>query len=78
MNHFVPTLLEDPKSKRAEKLLKIISTSTKDIAMIENPRDDLFTMPEYAKLRMIIDYITGMTDTFALDLFQKLEGITIA
>ena len=76
--HFVPTLLEEPESKRAEKLLKIISTSTKDIAMIENPRDDLFTMPEYAKLRMIIDYITGMTDTFALDRFQKLEGITIA
>ena len=32
---------------------------------------------EYKKLQMIVDYISGMTDTYALNLYQNLKGIKL-
>ena len=29
----------------------------------------------YLRLMLVTDYITGMTDTFAKDLYQELNGI---
>jgi dGTPase len=31
----------------------------------------------YERLLLAIDFVSGMTDSFALDLFRKLRGVTI-
>lgn len=31
----------------------------------------------YAKIQSIVDFVTGMTDVYALDLFRKIKGITV-
>lgn len=36
-----------------------------------------YSNDEYKKLQLIVDYITGMTDTYAIDLFQELKGIKL-
>lgn len=33
--------------------------------------------PEYSKFQLVVDFISGMTDSYALDLYQKLNGIKI-
>ncbi|MBC8487763.1 MAG: dNTP triphosphohydrolase [Bacteroidetes bacterium] len=63
--------------KRAEKLMGLISGSLKVSALIESKETDIFKIDNYYKLRLIVDFISGMTDKFALSLYQKLSGIKI-
>ena len=32
---------------------------------------------EYKKLQLIVDFITGMTDSYAIKLYQELKGIKL-
>ena len=32
---------------------------------------------EYAKIQSIVDFVSGMTDLYALDLYRKIKGINI-
>ncbi|MGL5683255.1 MAG: deoxyguanosinetriphosphate triphosphohydrolase [Marinifilaceae bacterium] len=32
---------------------------------------------DYAKIQTIVDYVSGMTDSYALDLYRKLQGIEL-
>ena len=32
---------------------------------------------EYKKLQLIVDFITGMTDSYAINLYQELKGIKL-
>lgn len=60
--------------KRAEGL---ISKSILRAAFAENelPEDSsIRDLDDYYKLRVIVDYITGMTDQFAINQYQKLSG----
>ncbi|WP_299765480.1 dGTP triphosphohydrolase [uncultured Dokdonia sp.] len=55
------------------RLYKIISSSHKKVYEdIEN-----YSNTEYKKLQLIVDFISGMTDTYAIRLFQELKGIKI-
>lgn len=36
---------------------------------------DVNNLSEYAKLRLVVDFISGMTDKFAISLYQQLIGI---
>tara|TARA_R110000751_G_scaffold126574_4_gene228511 strand:+ start:15846 stop:17213 length:1368 start_codon:yes stop_codon:yes gene_type:complete len=55
------------------RLYKIISSSHKKVYEdIEN-----YSNAEYKKLQLIVDFISGMTDTYAIRLFQELKGIKI-
>ena len=55
------------------RLYKIISSSHKKVYEdIEN-----YSSSEYKKLQLIVDFISGMTDTYAITLFQELKGIKI-
>lgn len=38
----------------------------------QNPSKEIFD--DYHKLRIIVDFISGMTDQYALDHYQKLSG----
>ena len=31
----------------------------------------------YCKLRLVVDFIAGMTDSYAIDLYQELKGIKL-
>lgn len=55
------------------RLYKIISSSHRKVyEEIEN-----YENSEYKKLQLIVDFISGMTDRYAIRLFQELKGIKI-
>lgn len=55
------------------RLFKIISSSHKKVY------EDIESYPntEYKKIQLIVDFISGMTDTYAITLYQELKGIKI-
>lgn len=83
---FVPTILNSTQKEiedtriYAGKLYKLISPNFKYIA-----RHDYYTseyrefkdIPIYDKLHLVVDYISGMTDSFAVNLYKKLLGIEL-
>ncbi|MBD5321134.1 MAG: hypothetical protein HDS07_09650 [Bacteroides sp.] len=38
---------------------------------------DVNNLSEYNKLRLVVDFVSGMTDKFAVTLYQELIGIKI-
>lgn len=60
-------------NNRESRLYKIISSSHKKVF------EDVEAYPndEYKKLQLIVDFISGMTDRYAIRLFQELKGIKI-
>jgi dGTPase len=68
LNAFVTAVLT-PQDARSEKLLLLI------------PRQfpiDLSGKDLYGNVQSAVDFISGMTDLFATDLYQKMQGIRIA
>ncbi|MHB8336111.1 MAG: dGTP triphosphohydrolase [Ignavibacteriaceae bacterium] len=83
LNHFVFVFLnhkkEDDEFKtEANKLFDLISNSMRTVIEIETTQKEIYKLNDYYKLRLIVDYISGMTDQFALKLYQKLQGIRIS
>lgn len=77
-NHFVNDLINYKSSKgneRAKKLLSLISGSLQTIIILETGEKEIYKWKDYYKLRLIVDFVSGMTDKFALKLFQELQGI---
>ena len=36
------------------------------------------TLPDtYTKIRAVLDYVSGITDIYAVDLYRKIKGISI-
>ena len=67
LKEFVDAVLE-PVGARAEKLLQLIPAQyviTKDRKFL------------YNDIQSVVDFISGMTDLYALDLYRKITGITI-
>lgn len=62
-------------NNREARLYKLISSSFRHI--YENYNKDEDVSKQYKKFQLVLDFITGMTDSFALDLFQKLKGINL-
>jgi dGTPase len=56
------------------KICKLIS-STFRYAVDHN---DNYPQEDYKKLRLLIDYISGMTDTYAIKLYHELAGISVS
>ncbi|MDR1554082.1 MAG: dNTP triphosphohydrolase [Prevotellaceae bacterium] len=66
LKHFIPPVLksEYQRSKMEDKAVKLI------------PRQFLFdTESPYMKALGVIDYISGMTDNYAVDLYKRIKGI---
>ncbi len=55
------------------RLYKIISTSNRKVFEDVEKYDN----SEYKKLQLIVDFVSGMTDRYAIRLFQQLKGIKI-
>lgn len=67
LEEFVPAYLKSNKSMFDKKLVAMIPeqfhTDHKDT---------------YSKIRAVLDYVSGMTDVYAVDLYRKIQGISIA
>jgi dGTPase len=57
-----------PNSPRAEKLLQLIPIQF----YIARTKENL-----YRDIQSVVDFISGMTDLYAIDLYRKITGITI-
>ena len=83
---FVPAILystskeiEDTRTY-AGKLYKIISPNFKYIACHDYSKKghrEFADIPVYDKIHLVVDYISGMTDSYAVNLYKKLLGIEL-
>lgn len=76
LDYYIDFIFHENKHYR-KRAQGMISTSIIRAAAIENNLKENAKIEEftpYYKLRMIVDFITGMTDQFALNHFQKLSG----
>lgn len=83
---FVPMILystsEEIKDTRtyAGKLYKIISPNFKYIAChdyVKKCHREFENISVYDKIHLVVDYISGMTDSYAVNLYKKLLGIEL-
>lgn len=65
ISHYVKALF-DEEAEYSKKLLSLLPLQYK-----ENYTDD------YSKLRSVLDFVSGMTDLYALDLYKLIKGIGI-
>jgi dGTPase len=68
LSHFVPPILihKDDRRKADEKAVRLI------------PKQFLYEGGNhYQKVLGILDYVSGMTDNYAADLYKKIKGIDI-
>ncbi|MGI5099615.1 dNTP triphosphohydrolase [Treponema vincentii] len=76
LNKYTEFIIQKPK-KYLSRALPLISNSIVKTALMENgfnSIDDFDKLSEYFKLRVIVDYISGMTDQYALSQFRILHG----
>lgn len=67
LDRFIPPLLEAPKRGSFESRMA---------ALIEQRAAITDAMSTYEKVLRALDYITGMTDSYAIDSFRRLSGVT--
>ena len=65
LGEFVNAVIQ-PSGKYNEKLLSLLPGQYK------TEGDSV-----YAKIQSVVDFVSGMTDVFALDLYRKITGINI-
>lgn len=66
LEEFIPAYLKEDKGHFDKKI----------VAMI--PDQFHTTQPDtYTKIRAVLDYVSGMTDIYAVDLYRKIKGISI-
>ncbi|MBV8328423.1 deoxyguanosinetriphosphate triphosphohydrolase [Chryseobacterium sp.] len=68
LDHFIPSILksEDERKSYDKKALKLL------------PKQFVYDQgTEYQKVLGIIDFVSGMTDNYATDLYRKIKGIDI-
>lgn len=69
---FVSALLDFSNEKHSHRTKTIIKLFPQQFELAKNPEEDF-----YSKLLQITDFISGMTDTFAVSLYRKLKGISL-
>lgn len=73
LKFYTEFLFHDDKKYR-KKALGMLSHSIVRAALLETGASEFENLSNYYKLRVIVDYISGMTDQFALIQYQKLSG----
>lgn len=68
LKHFVHAVMK-PEEAKSEKLLLLIPK--------QFPIDSRMGASLYHNLQSVVDYVSGMTDLFAIDLYRKITGISI-
>jgi dGTPase len=67
LKEFVNAVLH-PEEARSRKIIKLVSSQFP----IAPDRSDV-----YGNIQSLVDFIAGMTDLYAIDLYRKITGITI-
>lgn len=79
MDRFVPAVLyydtEVPLQMLEKKLVNLISENYRQIYHLYANRAKSEEEKLYLRLLLVTDFISGMTDSYAKDLYQKLNGI---
>ena len=68
LNHFIPPILTEKSQRKSydKMALKLL------------PKQFLYEEgSDYQKVLGVIDFVSGMTDNFATDLYRKIKGIDI-
>lgn len=66
LSHFIPPILKSDRSKSEEKAVKLI------------PNQFLYQDgTDYQKILGVLDYVSGMTDNYATELYRRIKGIEI-
>ncbi|PET72761.1 deoxyguanosinetriphosphate triphosphohydrolase [Priestia megaterium] len=77
----VVNIEEDPKTKlKKEKLFHLISKNFRHIQSLDNsglPNIEFENVSLYNRLLLVTDFISGMTDSYAVNLHQKLLGVKL-
>jgi len=74
LDYFIGNLLLTNSGKIYEKSLEVISNSIKMASLIENKAESFDKLENYNKIKIIIDFVSGMTDHYALYFYNKLKG----
>ncbi len=67
LEEFLPAYLKAEKTMFDKKMVAMIPEQ------FRTDNDDA-----YSKIRSVLDFVSGMTDLYAVDLFRKIKGISIA
>lgn len=67
------TKFQEKGNSYESRLFKLISSNHRFVFS----RIEKYSNDEYKKLQLIVDYISGMTDSFAINLYQELKGIKL-
>ncbi len=68
LNHFIPPIVKDSttRSKSEEKAVRLI------------PHQFLYDQDNiYKRVLGVVDYVSGMTDNYATELYKRIKGIEI-
>ncbi len=65
---FVPALLMDKPSHKQEKVLRLFPFQLTEFLQTES---------KYKKVLNALDYLSGMTDEYATEMYRRLKGIVI-
>lgn len=65
---FVPALLKKKPSHKDEKLLRLFPYQLTEFELTDSP---------YEKVMNALDYISGMTDEYATEMYRRLKGMVI-
>lgn len=71
---FSPNLYNKNKLNRKSKEFKILSLISNNYLFAACNQGEVFPSDIYKRFMLVTDYISGMTDTFALNLYQELTG----
>lgn len=69
---FVSALLDSANTQLSHRTKTIIKLFPQQFTLAKNSEEDF-----YSKLLQITDFISGMTDSFAVSLYRKLKGISL-
>lgn len=83
LDYYIRFIFHDLNEKKpySNRAAGLISDSILRAAYLENnlpPNSTINDLSDYYKLRVIVDFISGMTDQFALNHYQKLSGQKIS
>jgi len=65
---FIPALLKEKPSHKEEKILKLFPYQFTEFELAGSP---------YEKVMNALDFLSGMTDEYATEMYRKLKGIVI-
>ncbi|MBR2528115.1 MAG: deoxyguanosinetriphosphate triphosphohydrolase [Blautia sp.] len=80
LDHFVPAVINYDTDERLGmmegKMVALISENYRQIYQMYSRHAVSATEKLYLRLLLVTDFVSGMTDSYAKDLYQKLNGIT--